>query len=350
MTLEAARTLDDLATDAAPAERRALLRGGDPLRLLERMIEIRVVEERVQQLFFQGLIPGTTHTCQGQEAVCVAVASALATTDRVLCTYRGHGWALALGMRPDTVVGEIMGRQLGCVRGLGGSMHLNDRSVGFWPTNAIVGAHLPIAAGAALASQVQGDGHVAVAVFGDGGANIGAFHEALNLAALWKLPVVFLCENNLYGEYSRMDLTTSVPDVAQRAAAYGIPGVIVDGQVVAEVQRVVGEAVARARAGEGPTLIEAKTYRFVGHSRADPAKYRPAGELNRWLARDPVNLLARAIQPSAPEDLVADLRERCEAAVGEVAERVLAAPPPDVSDLGRHVYAGSADGRAEARS
>jgi acetoin:2,6-dichlorophenolindophenol oxidoreductase subunit alpha len=327
-----------LVVDAEPSKRRHVLQSGDALRLLERMLEIRVVEERVQQLFFQGMIAGTTHTCQGQEAVCVGVASVVPVSDVVLCTYRGHGWAMAMGMSAETVVSEIMGRRAGCVGGLGGSMHLNDRALGFWPTNAIVGAQLPIATGVGLESQVRGSGRVAIAVFGDGAANIGAFHEALNLAALWKLPVVFLCENNLYGEYSRMDLTTSVVDVAQRASAYDMPGVVLDGQDVFEVRRVVADAVDRARSGGGPTLLEAKTYRFVGHSRADAAKYRPEGELERWLERDPVKLLAQSIVPGTDE-LIAEIRARCEAAVAPVVERVLTAPIPDERDLFTHIYA-----------
>lgn len=330
-----------LTANLDPVQRRALLQNGDPLQALDRMIEIRVLEEEVQKLFLKGLIPGTTHTCQGQEGVCVGVASVAQTTDRILCTYRGHGWALALGMSPAVVLAEIMGRRAGCTRGLGGSMHLSDQSVGFWPTVAIVGAQLPIAAGAALASQVRGDGAVAIAVFGDGAANIGAFHEALNLAALWSLPVVFLCENNLYGEYSRVDRTTTVADIASRATAYDMPGVIVDGQVVDDIRGAVGAAIDRARAGRGPTLIEAKTYRFVGHSRGDPAKYRPAGELDAWLQRDPVRLLAARVRPEAPDELVATLRSRWEPAMAKIVESVLAEPDPSEEDMFAQVYAPS---------
>jgi pyruvate dehydrogenase E1 component alpha subunit len=321
-----------------PVERRTFLQKGELHYALDRMVEIRVFEEQVQSLFLKGLIHGTTHTCQGQEAVCVGVASLLRTTDPVLCTYRGHGWALALGASPISVLGEIMGRRIGCARGLGGSMHLADRSVGLWPTNAIVGAQLPIAVGAALASQLRGDGAVTIAVFGDGAANIGAFHEALNLAALWALPVIFLCENNLYGEYSRMDRTTAVPDIASRAAAYNMPGAIVDGQDFFQVRHAVQSAIDRARAGGGPTLLEAKTYRYAGHSRADPAKYRPAGELEAWLARDPIKLLAATIRPEAPDDLIGALRKRWEAALEKIVESVMAAPEPTESDTFELVY------------
>ena len=324
---------------ADATQRRALLQSGNLASALERMVEIRVFEEQVQRLFLKGLIPGTTHTCQGQEAVCVGVASVVRTGDPVLCTYRGHGWALALGMPPVPALGEIVGRSVGCTGGLGGSMHLSDRSVGMWPTIAIIGAQLPIAAGAAIASQIRGDGAVTIAVFGDGAVNIGAFHEALNLASVASLPVVFICENNLYGEYSRIDSTTAVSDIASRAAAYKIPGVIVDGQVLDDIKRVTQAAIDRARAGNGPTLIEAKTYRFVGHSRADPAKYRRAGELEIWQARDPLKLLAAAIQPEAPDQLIASLRARWEAVMAEVVDTVLASPEPEERDMFRHVYA-----------
>ncbi|MGH2359364.1 MAG: thiamine pyrophosphate-dependent dehydrogenase E1 component subunit alpha [bacterium] len=320
-------------------QRRALLQSDNRANMLDRMVEIRVFEEQVQRLFMKGLIPGTTHTCQGQEAVCVGVASVVRTGDPVLCTYRGHGWALALGMPPVPALGEIMGKTVGCTGGLGGSMHLSDKSVGFWPTIASIGAQLPIAAGAAKASQIRGDGAVTIAVFGDGAVNIGAFHEALNLAAVSSLPVVFICENNLYGEYSRIDRTTAVSDIAARAAAYNIPGVIVDGQVIDDVRAAARTAIERARAGGGPTLIEAKTYRYVGHSRSDPAKYRLAGELETWQARDPIKLLAATLAPEAPDHLIASLRERWETVMADVVNTVLASPEPEERDMFKYVYA-----------
>lgn len=324
---------------ASPHERRAGLISGDPLATLDRMVEIRVVEEQIQQLFLQGLIAGTTHTCQGQEAVSVAAASVLRPTDPVFCTYRGHGWALALGAPALAVIGEVVGRTVGSIGGRGGSMHLSARAVGLWPTNAIVGAQLPIAAGAAMASQVRGEDTVALGVFGDGAANIGAFHETLNLAAVQRLPVVFLCENNLYGEYSPMASTTSVPNIADRAGAYGIPGEAVDGQAIAPLREALSRAVERARRGEGPTLIEARTYRFVGHSRSDPAKYRPAGELDAWLARDPLILQAAAVDPKNPAGLLAELRRRWEAAIAETIQQVLASPPPSEASMFDRIYA-----------
>ncbi|BCB76781.1 hypothetical protein Pflav_031910 [Phytohabitans flavus] len=256
-----------------PVRRREALR--DPVARYERMYEIRRFEDRVNDLFARGAIHGTTHLCAGQEALDVSLALELRPTDTVSATYRGHGIALALGMTVHSVLAEIMGKADGCTGGVGGSMHLSDPDVGLLPTFAIVGAGLPVAAGVALAYQTRGEDSVAVCVFGDGAANIGAFHEALNLAAVWKLPVVFICDNNVYAEYSRIDVTTPLSDLYRRAGSYDIPGVPVDGMDVGATRAVLAEAVARARAGDGPTLVEAKTYRFAGHSRADQATYRP---------------------------------------------------------------------------
>ncbi len=270
-------------------ERREAIRSSRRARY-ERMVEIRVLEDAVRALFAEGLVRGTTHTCQGQEAVSVGVAVALRPTDTVCCTYRGHGAALALGLTPLSVLGEIMGKEVGSIGGVGGSMHLCDTSVGLMPTMAIVGAGIPVAAGAALTAQVRGTDDVAASIFGDGAANIGAFHEGINLAAIWKLPVIFICENNHYGEYSRINLTTPIENLADRAISFNIPGEVVDGQDLDLVVDAVERAALRARAGEGPTLLEIKTYRYSGHSRSDTAAYRPEGELDEWLNRDPINI------------------------------------------------------------
>jgi len=262
-------------------------------RLLEKMIEVRVVEGRIQELFLENVIRGTTHLCDGQEAVSAGMALAIDAPrgDTVTCTYRGHGHALALGMSLNSLMAEMMGKEAGCSKGKGGSMHLTDLSIGLIGTFAVVGAGLPVTNGAALTAQITGSGAISISIFGDGTPNIGAWHEAVNLAAVWKLPAIFLCENNLYGEYSAYADTSPVPNVADRAAAYGIPGVIVDGQDVEAVAEVMRSAADRARAGLGPTLVEAKTYRYRGHSRTDPAAYRPEGELDEWLARDPIRIL-----------------------------------------------------------
>jgi TPP-dependent pyruvate/acetoin dehydrogenase alpha subunit len=305
-----------------------------------RMVEIRTFEDRITQLFAEGLVHGTTHTCQGQEAVDIALALTLRPTDTVCCTYRGHGIALALGMTPSVVLGEIMGRVSGCMSGLGGSMHLCDTSVGLLPTFAIVGAGIPVATGAALAYQVRGEDGVAVAIFGDGGSNIGAFHEGLNLAAIWNLPVVFICDNNLYGEYSRIDKTTSVTDISTRAAAYGIPGRSVDGMDIAVVEEAIAEAVERARTGGGPTLLEVRTYRFAGHSRADQATYRPEGELEQWRRRDPVSLTRDLLLANgSTETDLADLEAQVSAELERVVAATIETPEPTQEHLLRHIWA-----------
>ena len=321
-------------------DRRLRLQSG-PAGRYESMCEIRAFEDRVQAMFFEGTVHGTTHTCQGQEAVSVGIAAAARTTDTVTCTYRGHGHALALGMPPVTVLGEIMGRRSGSVGGVGGSMHLCDTSIGLLPTFAIVGAGIPVAAGAALTAQVRGTDDAAIAIFGDGAANIGAFHEGLNLAAIWKLPAVFVCENNQYGEYSAIHLTTPIENIADRAASYGIPGHVVDGQDVDVVASAVGEALERARAGDGPTLLEMKTYRYAGHSRADAAPYRPEGEFDRWYERDPINTYrSRLIEEG---DLTAEeageIEARVARRVAEAEATASADDPATVDDMFRHIYA-----------
>lgn len=259
--------------------------------ILRRMLEIRITEEQIQNLFLQNLIRGTTHLCIGQEACSAGVIWAMEKGDTVTCTYRGHGHALALGMSVKAMMAEMMGKQSGACKGKGGSMHMTDAAIGLLGANAIVGAQLPIAVGAALTYQVKGLPHVAVSFFGEGASNIGAFHEALNMAAIWKLPVVFCCENNRYGEYSAQNKTTPVADIATRAQAYNMPGIVVDGQDVETVYAEAKTALERARSGGGPTLIELKTYRYRGHSRTDTAPYRVPGELDEWLQRDPINLL-----------------------------------------------------------
>ena len=270
--------------------------------MLRRMIEIRITEEQIQELFLQNLIRGTTHLCIGQEACSIGVAWALQKGDTVTCTYRGHGHALALGMPIKDMMAEMMGKESGCCKGKGGSMHMTDASIGLLGANAIVGAQIPIAVGAALTSQVKKQGSVAVSFFGEGATNIGAFHEALNMAAIWQLPVVFCCENNLYGEYSAQHRTTPVTDIAVRAQSYNMPGVVVDGQDVETVYAAAKEAVDRARSGGGPTLLEFKTYRYRGHSRTDTGPYRPEGELERWLERDPINILKDKMISDGPLD------------------------------------------------
>jgi pyruvate dehydrogenase E1 component alpha subunit len=305
------------------------------------MLRIRLFEEKVQELFMTGQIQGTTHLCQGQEAVSVGAIAAMHPGDVQTNTYRGHGEALALGMEPETAFAELMGRSTGGSGGVGGSMHLIDFSKGNIGANAIVGAGLPIAVGAAVAFQIQHKPNVALTFFGDGATNIGTFHESLNMAAVWNAPVVFIITNNLYGEYSPLRSTTPLDDLARRADPFGMPGIVVDGQDIDAVHAATVDAAERARGGGGPTLLEMKTYRYRGHSRSDPAKYRPAGELDAWKARDPIDLLGQKIIADGligPNDPV-EIRGEIQADVDAAAERAAAAPYPTLEETRRYVYA-----------
>jgi pyruvate dehydrogenase E1 component alpha subunit len=307
---------------------------------LRRMHEIRCFEEECHRLFARGLVRGSTHLCQGQEAVSVGTCSVLRVTDTMACTYRGHGAVLAKGAPLDRSFAEILGKADGLCGGKGGSMHLTDMSVGAIGSFAIIGAHLPIVLGTALAEQYNGRDGVSVCFFGDGSTNIGAFHEALNMASIWKLPAVFVCENNLYGEYSPIATTTPVERIADRAASYGMPGVTIDGMEIGVVHDAMGEAVARARAGEGPTLVEAITYRYKGHSRSDPGLYRPPGELEEWLERDPLLLHERSLVAAGVDQARCDaIREAADAEVSAALERALSWPEPAVESRLEDVYA-----------
>lgn len=294
------------------------------------MVMIREVENEVERLYSRGLVRGSTHLCQGQEAVSVGACRALRAGDTMTCTYRGHGAVLALGAAPERVLGEILGKEMGLCGGLGGSMHLADVERGAMGAFAIVGAHLPIATGLGWGHQLRGRQEVSLTFFGDGSTNIGGFHEAMNLASVWRLPVVFVCENNLYGEYTPIAVTTPVERLTERAQAYRMPAVQVDGNDVRAVYDTCADAVDRARQGAGPTFIEALTYRQRGHSRSDPGKYRPAEEVAQWLARDPIDLFGAALaaeQVVAP-DWPASERQRVKDAVSRMSAEVVAAPEP----------------------
>lgn len=260
------------------------------LALYRRMVELRLFEKRAYDLFLQNLVKGTSHLGIGQEAIAAGFAHAMRPDDWTFATYRGHNHTLARGADPGATMAELLGRANGLLHGKGGSMHLTDVTKGAMGSYAIIGAHLPIAAGAAWSAKLRGTQQVAVCFFGDGTTNIGAFHEALNLAAVWKLPAVFVCENNLYMEYTPIDKVTPVEHPgADRASAYGLEPIIVDGNDVDACYLVALSAYERARSGEGPSLIEAKTYRHGGHSRADPATYRPKSEVEEWMKRDPID-------------------------------------------------------------
>jgi TPP-dependent pyruvate/acetoin dehydrogenase alpha subunit len=310
------------------------------LDFLRAMHEIRFFEDECHRMFAQGLVRGSTHLCQGQEAVVVGACRALHEGDTMSCTYRGHGAVLAMGSPPDRAFGEILGKAEGLCGGKGGSMHLTDIERGVLGSFAIVGAHLPIATGAAFAARYRGTDEVTLCFFGDGSTNIGAFHEALNLAAIWRLPAIFVCENNLYGEYSPIATTTPIERLADRADAYGMAKARVDGNDVLVMHATVSEAAERARAGAGPTLIEALTYRQKGHSRSDPATYRPDGELERWLERDPILLAERALAAAGVDrGQLERIREEARRTVAEALERAKGWPDPDPESRFEHVYA-----------
>ena len=313
----------------------------------ERMIEIREFEEQINGLFASGSIRGTTHLCLGQEALAVGLASVLRPTDIVSATYRGHGIALALGLSPEAVLGEIMGKTIGCCGGVGGSMHLSNMELGLLPTSAIIGGGMPVAAGAALSFQVRKTDDVAVAVFGDGATNIGAFHETLNLAAIWNLPVIFICDNNVYGEYSRINLTTPLEDLHMRADSYKMPHFSLDGMEIAAVQKGITEAVNRARSGGGPTLIEAKTYRFAGHSRADQALYRPEGELEKWQKRDPIKLTEQSLVASGAlnAEKIAKIKSDMKVTIEKVVATCQASPEPSLASMFQNIFTPAKAGR-----
>jgi pyruvate dehydrogenase E1 component alpha subunit len=319
------------------------------LALYEQMAVIRRTEKAAHDLFMSGLVKGTTHLAAGHEAIAVGASAALRDDDYVFATYRGHHHAMARGATPEECLAELMSRATGLCRAKGGSMHLTKATGNMLGSYAIVGAHLPMAVGAAWSARLRGTGQIAVAFFGDGATNIGAFHEALNLAAVWKLPVLFVCENNLYMEYTPIaDVTAVARPAADRAPSYGIPGEVVDGNDVVAVRDAVAALARRARAGEGPALLEAETYRHFGHSRADPATYRPAEEVERWLKHDPLDLArGRLAELGVPEETLTAADERARDVVQKAVDAAKNAPPPDPAEALTDVWA---DGGAAWRT
>ena len=318
------------------------------LALYRKLCEVRQFEQRAYDLFLQNFVKGTSHLSLGQEAVAAGFGEAMRRDDYSFCTYRGHAHTLVRGAPMTGLMAELLGRSNGILSGKGGSMHLTSVEHYAMGSYAIVGAHLPIAVGAAWAAAERGTGQVSVCFFGDGATNIGAFHESLNLAAVWRLPVVFVCENNLYMEYTPISSVTAVDNpAADRAAAYGLESLVVDGNDVDEVYGIATTHLERARAGEGPALIEAKTYRKGGHSRADPGKYRPADEVEAWLARDPVALYrVRLIDAGIPEADLDSIEAEALAAVDRATEEAKAGDVPSEALIGTDVWA---DGGSEWR-
>jgi acetoin:2,6-dichlorophenolindophenol oxidoreductase subunit alpha len=311
------------------------------LHMYRLQVVLREAEQRAYDLFLQNLVKGTSHLSLGQEAIAAGFAAAMRPKDLSFCTYRGHAHTLARGVPVEKVLGELMQRDNGLMRGKGGSMHLTSEAHGVMGSYAIIGAHLPIACGAALTAQYKGRDDVSVCFFGDGTTNIGAFHEALNFAAIWKLPVVFVCENNLYMEYTAIHEVTAVPHpAADRASAYGLERIVVDGNDADIVYRTAQTAFAKARGGGGPSLIECLTYRHSGHSRADPGKYRPDGELDRWKERDPVKIYRERLKQFGIADgVVAGIDAEVRKMVDDATEACKQAPPPPDDILFTDVYA-----------
>ncbi|MGA2381007.1 MAG: thiamine pyrophosphate-dependent dehydrogenase E1 component subunit alpha [Spirochaetia bacterium] len=309
--------------------------------LYRTMLLIRRFEEKLYFLFSTRDMPGSMHQYNGQEAVAAGVCAHLSRTDYITSTHRGHGHCIAKGADLRAVMAEMFAKSTGCCRGMGGSMHIADFGAGMLGANGIVAGGVPIAAGAGITCQVRGKGQVSAAFFGDGAVNEGAFHEAVNLASVWQLPVLFVCENNVYGFSTHYRRTMRLADIADRAAAYGIPGIVVDGMDVQGVHEAAGAAIRRAREGGGPTLIECKTYRFMGHSRFEPASYRTREELEEWKARDPLARFAEILRrdfsfSEAELDQVGeDVAQKIEDAV-RFAEQ---SPDPAPDDWRRYIYA-----------
>ena len=304
------------------------------------MIEIREFEDGVKFLFLEGAMPGTIHQCQGQEATAVGVCSALAADDFITSTFRGHGHALAKGLSMQEMLDELFGAKSGCCAGKGGSMHMGNMDKGMVPGIAIVGGGIPLAAGMALSFKLENKPQIVACFFGDGAVAEGAFHEGVNMAAIWNLPVIFVCENNLYGASTRIDLVMKNTRISDRAAAYGFEGETVDGNDVLAVHEATKRAAAQCRAGKGPYLLELLTYRRTGHSRRDPCHYQPKDERKDWFARDPIDRFAEQLQrdglidPDGVKRIRAAVTERFEAAV----ENARHAAQPTLDDLETDIF------------
>ncbi len=307
---------------------------------LRKMYLIRRFEEGAEQAYMRGLIHGTMHLSIGQEASAVGICLPLTDADYITSTHRGHGHCIGKGAEVRRMFAEFFGKETGYCRGRGGSMHIADPARGNLGANGIVGGGIPIAVGAALSARRRGTGAVVVSFFGDGANNEGAFHEALNMASVWRLPVVFVCENNQYGMSTSTERSTAVKDIAERAAAYAMPGVIVDGNRLADVAAASFAAVERARRGEGPTLIESKTYRIRGHSRSDRNRYRTRDEIESWQRRDPIVLFETELQGFGliGQDEIAAVRAEVDAEIAEAIEYARASPAPSLDDVTRDVY------------
>lgn len=309
--------------------------------MYRKMLEIRSFEEKVFELYGQNLVPGTIHLYAGEEAVAVGVCSCLRKDDYITSTHRGHGHCIAKGAELKRTMAEILGKKTGYCKGKGGSMHIADFAVGMLGATAVVGAGLPIAVGAALSAKLRKTDQVAACFFGEGASNQGTFHESINMASAWTLPVIFVCENNLYAMGTRQSRIMNLEDIADRAASYGIPGVKVDGNDVLAVFEASQKAVDRARRGDGPTLVECKTYRHKGHSRVDPAKYRPKEEVEQWMARDPLRRFKETLLQNSlfSEAELRGVEEKVAGGIEEAVKFALQSPYPAPEEALEDVYA-----------
>lgn len=311
------------------------------LGLYRKMVLIREFEEHVKRLFLEGKMPGTIHQSQGQEAVAVGVCAALEKEDHIVSTHRPHGHCIAKGMDVQSMMDELFGKKTGCCKAKGGSMHMGDMSRGVVPAIAIVGGNIPIATGIGLSYKMNKKKNVAVCFMGDGATNEGAFHEAVNMGAIWDLPVIYVVENNLYGASTPVQQVMKVKNISDRACAYGIPGKTLDGNDPLAVYEATMEAVERAREGKGPTLLEFMTYRITGHSRRDPAAYQPEEERKTAKKNEPIKRFGEYLleEKMADSKELDQVRKEIVAYIGEVIEKAMAAPYPEPEDTLEDVFA-----------
>jgi pyruvate dehydrogenase E1 component alpha subunit len=339
--MEHAACLEKSDADEAAVNRVVLPPKDEAISLLRTMQLIRAFEEQVRSLFFGGMIPGLVHLCAGQEAVAVGVCSQLRTSDKIASNHRGHGHCLAKGADVRRLMAEIMGRRPGYGLGRGGSLHIFDVVNGNLGTNGIVGGGIPLAVGAAFSAKANGHGDVAVCFFGDGALNQGLLFEAMNMAAIWRLPVVFVCENNGYGEFTASEHVTAGRDPKVRGASFDIPSEAVDGMDVLAMREAARRAISRARAGEGPSFLICTTYRYGGHHAGDKQEYKDTAEIEAWRQKDPIERLGRQLQDEnlVTSKVIAALKGAVETEVREAVEFARAAPMPEPQDLDLHLYA-----------
>ena len=314
----------------------------DYLELYQEMVVIRRLEESAAELYQQGKIGGFLHLYIGQEAVCTGIASVRQPQDRLITAYRDHGWAISAGIDPKVVMAELLGKADGCSKGKGGSMHMADTEKNFWGGHAIVGAHIPIAAGMALGDVYQGDADaVTICMFGDGATNIGFFHEGLNLSKVWNLPVLWVCENNQYGMGTAVKRASAVSDIRQKAEGYGMPNEQIDGMDLMNVREKVSEVLDKVRSGGGPFLLEIMTYRYRGHSMGDPEKYREKDEVKKWEDEDPIGVFRQYLikEKIATEKELDAQDDQAEQIVDEAVQFAESSPNPAPETLFDDIYA-----------